>query len=295
MPFSFTCPHCGHETTVGDEYAGMSGPCSRCGKTITMPAASMPTRGAPAKQSSGFGCVLVLLVGFVVAVIVIGILIALLLPAVTSARGAARRMQCTNNLKVLAIAMHNYHDQHKTFPPAYIPDENGDPMHSWRVLMLPYIEEQWLYNQYDFDEPWDGPNNSLLHNEIVSAFRCPSSEDGDPTSTSYVMIVGPDTISDGPNGSPIGTITDGTSNTIMLVEVPDSGVHWLEPRDMPVSNLDGGVAAGPAAGGLLMGSRHEGGCNVAMCDGSVHFMSESTPTQQLKALATKNDGERIRP
>ncbi len=77
-----------------------------------------------------------------------------------------------HNIRDLSMALHYYHAQHGSFPPAYIADENGNPMHSWRVLILPYIEERDLYDQYDFDEPWDGPNNSLLHDKVVDLFNC---------------------------------------------------------------------------------------------------------------------------
>ncbi|MEZ6114117.1 MAG: DUF1559 domain-containing protein [Pirellulaceae bacterium] len=88
----------------------------------------------------------------------------MLLPAVQTAREAARRSQCSSNLKQIELALHNYHDTFKSFPPAYIADANGRPMHSWRVLILPFMEQRELYDQCRFDEPWDGPNNQL-HSE----------------------------------------------------------------------------------------------------------------------------------
>ena len=115
------------------------------------------------------------LIELLVVIAIIAILVALLLPAVQQAREAARRTQCKNNLKQIGIALHSYHDVYKTFPPAYIPDEDGKPMHSWRVLILPFIEQQALYEQYDFNEPWDGPNNSQLANVVISVYQCPSS------------------------------------------------------------------------------------------------------------------------
>ena len=102
-----------------------------------------------------------LLTAFLVVILGCGC-IGLLLPAFSSAREAARRMQCLNNLKQIALALHNYHDVYGVFPPAYIPDAQGKPKHSWRVLILPFLEEQGTYEKYDFDEPWDGPNNRAL-------------------------------------------------------------------------------------------------------------------------------------
>ncbi len=101
-------------------------------------------------------------------------LICLLLPGISFAREAARRAQCTNNIKQLAFALHNYHDAYGQFPPAFVPDQDGRPIHSWRVLILPFIEQQGLYQQYEFAEPWDGPNNRRLLSQIPSLYRCPS-------------------------------------------------------------------------------------------------------------------------
>src|SRR6476620_4852071 len=97
-------------------------------------------------------------------------------PAVDmGSREAARRMQCSNNLHNIAIALQNYHDDHGSFPPAYIAAADGKPMHSWRVLLLPYLDREDLYAKYRFDEPWDGPNNSQLHGQALKVFLCSSS------------------------------------------------------------------------------------------------------------------------
>src|SRR5262245_15742705 len=93
-----------------------------------------------------------------------------LLPIGRYSPEAARRMQCSNHLKQIGLALQNYHDTFGSFPPAYIADSKGQPIHSWRVLILPFIEQRQLYDKYRFDEPWDGPNNSNLHGEIVEVF-----------------------------------------------------------------------------------------------------------------------------
>ena len=149
MPIQFSCPHCGAETNVTDEYAGQTGPCGQCGKTITIPAAGGgPGRpyAPPARKTSGAPVLVIVLVAALVGVVLCGgILTALLLPAIQAAREAARRASCSNNLKQINLALLNYENAHKCFPPAYIPDEDGTPMHSWRVLILPYLEQNALY------------------------------------------------------------------------------------------------------------------------------------------------------
>jgi len=294
MPIPFTCPHCGHQTDVDEQYAGQTGPCALCGRTITVP----PVTGAPGAyrppSKSSAGPIILIVAAVVVLVVVVvcgGILAALWLPTVGTAREAARRSMCTNNLKQIGVAMHIYHDRWKCFPAAVRTDEDGQPMRSWRVAILPFVEQAPLYDQYDFSQPWNGPNNSALQSTSISAYRCPS--DGDPTSTetSYVMIVGKDTIGGEPGEAVrIADISDGTSNTILAIEVGASGIHWMEPRDVTVEEAVT-FLTDPAASPFEQ--VHLGGANVLLADGSVRFMSESTDPQTLRALLTRNDGQAV--
>ncbi|MFZ1936339.1 MAG: DUF1559 domain-containing protein [Thermoguttaceae bacterium] len=143
MSINFTCPYCGATTEAADEYAGRTGPCARCGKTITIPlpgGMSPPTDAdRPPRRGLGAGWIALIVAVAAVPVVLVcgGILLALLLPGVQSVREVARRTQCENNLKQIAVAMLSYENRYGCFPPAYIPDKNGKPMHSWRVLILP--------------------------------------------------------------------------------------------------------------------------------------------------------------
>ena len=299
MPIPFTCPHCGHQTSVDEQYAGQTGPCASCGKAITVPpVAGAPAAYRPPKESSAGPIILIVLALVLVVVVVCGgILAALLLPAVGAAREgareAARRSMCTNNLKQIGLAIHNYHDTYTCLPAAVLTDEDGQPMRSWRVAILPFVEQAPLYDQYDFSEPWNGPNNSALQGASVPAYRCPS--DGDPTATetSYVMIVGKGTIGGEPNERVrIADIRDGTSNTIMAIEVGASRIHWMEPRDVTVEEAVT-FLTDPAASPFEQ--VHVGGANVLLADGSVRFVSESTDPETLRALLTRDDGQAISP
>jgi len=292
MPIAFTCPHCGLQTSVAEQYAGQTGPCAGCGKMVTIPPLAGGPPFAPPRSTSG-PAVAVIVVVAVLGVFVIcgGILIALLLPAVQAAREAARRAQCNNNLKQIALAFHNYHDVYKCFPPAVITDKDGKPMRSWRVAILPYMEQQALYNRYNFKEPWDGPNNRLLAGTVVPTYRCPSDAGSNPTETNYVMITGKGTIGGLPNEIVgLKDITDGASNTILVVEVTGTGINWMEPKDLTLEELSLRLNDGSGKG---IGSRHPGGANVALADGSVRFISASLDPETLRRLIIRNDDQAV--
>jgi prepilin-type processing-associated H-X9-DG protein len=220
--------------------------------------------------------------------------ILLLLPFVSHGGGAARRVQCSNNLKQIGLALHNYHDIYGRFPPAYVADADGRRLYSWRVLILPFIEQKPLYDQFRLDEPWDSPANLPLSQTEIYVFCCPSDEaSGTPASpgmTNYLAIVGPWTMWPEAASRSFADFTDGMSNSLAVVEVRDSGIHWAEPRDLHVDQMTRGV--NPAAGqGISSG--HEGGANVLIADGSVRFLKSDTPAATLEALLSIAGGEKI--
>jgi hypothetical protein len=222
-----------------------------------------------------------------VALLIVLVLVALFLPAIQQPHSGPRH-PCTNNLKRIGLALQNYHDEYKGFPPAYISDENGRPMHSWRVLILPYVERNDLYQQYNFDEPWNGPNNRRLAEMMPDVFRCPNSK-ADDNETSYVAVVGPETVWPGDKRVRLHDVHDGTSKTMMLVEIADSGINWLEPRDLPFEQAALGI--NPPHTKLSVSSGHPGGASFLSCDGSVHFLSDDIPPETLRALLTRDGGE----
>ena len=220
-----------------------------------------------------------------------GVAVALLLPAVQAAREAARRMQCSNNMKQLGLAMHMYHDTRKTFPPAYTVDKNGNPLHSWRVLILPFIEQNALYSQIRLDEPWDSEYNSQFHDAMIAAFQCPSNRYVEPgANCCYTAVIGKDTVfPPGGKGISMGAISDGTSNTIMFAERLGP-VCWMDPTSEVT------LEAVLEQGGINedfygLGSHHTGGINAAFCDGSVQFLSEYIDLEILESLLKRNDGK----
>ena len=291
MPIQFTCPHCGAESNVADQYAGRTGPCSSCGNAITIP---NHARALDSKESSGS----MTLVSVLVTVGVVVLLTALLIRATTSHPRGARRAQCMNHTKQIVLALHCYHDTHKTFPPAYTTDENGKPMHSWRVLILPFIEETGDWERYDYDQPWDSPHNLAVAETIPGFYQCPSSSSSS-TDTNYMVITGPGTLFEGTEAKTMRHMArDGISNTAIVVEVAESGVLWTQPIDVdieafargkvsPEDNLQtAGVSVAPS-------SYHPGIIVVGFADGRVDTVSEETDPKVLRAMATISGGEPI--
>jgi hypothetical protein len=223
------------------------------------------------------------------------ILVPCLLSMIDSAghRTASQRSQCKNNMKQIGLALHNYADMYGSFPPAYIADENGRPMHSWRVLILLFLDEAPLYSQYRFDEPWDGPNNSKLASTILAVFNCPSDDHGGTgntsTMTNYVAIVGPETAWPDGGAATIHDISDGTSSTLQVVEVANSGIHWMEPRDLHVVQMAPTVNAKAGQG---ISSRHTGGAHGLIADGAVRFVPERVSVDDLRAWLTAHAGDK---
>ena len=288
MAISFTCPQCGTTTAVEESFAGQSGPCASCGATVTIPGAAALAR-PPSGGSSATKVVVIVLATCVIGLMVCGGgLAALLYPAIQAARTAAARVQSMNNLKQIGIAFHNYHLVHGKLPPAYIPDEDGQPMHSWRVLLLPYLEQQAIHDRYDFDEPWDSPTNLAVTDVYLPIYY--SSNDRS-NGCSYFVIDVPGGVFDGSKATKFDQVADGLSNTIMVVEVTGSNQHWAEPTDLGPQALS--IPINGAKNGTAISSNRDATALVLMGDGSVISLDESTTQAALQAMATMADGQAI--
>jgi hypothetical protein len=277
--------------------------CPACAEQIPSGVATCPHCGvgvhdsAPRDVSSNRGrkpwstTIIIAVVGVVVG----GILLlccgfftlpALLLPAVQQAREAARRTQCLNNLKQIGLALQNYHDVYSTFPPAYMADAAGKPMHSWRVLILPFLGEEQLYSEYDFSEPWDGPNNSRLLARMPHVYVCPSDPTGGGnTNTAYAGVFGEPCVFRGAFAVRLADITDGTANTLLVGEADQAGIPWMKPEDIDVTKHPN---LGDSGG---FSSHHAGGVNFVLCDGSARFIPLDVNAETLKAIFTRNGNE----
>ena len=286
MAIAYSCPHCSKQFSVAEQYAGQTGPCAACGKPITIPMAGYayaPKAGAAAAAGGGIAVVAIVLV--VMLVLCAGVGLALLLPAVQAAREAASRSQSSNNLKQIGLALHNYHDVYGAFPPAVVTDASGKPLYSGRVLLLPYLEQNNLYQAFNKDEPWDSPNNRMISQTPIRTFMDPSSPERPATAgkTDYLFVTGQGTIFEAGKNTKLMQITDGTSNTILCIEVKNSGVNWAEPRDFDASQ--------PVP---LPPGNHPNVNIVLFADGSVRTLSQSAASPPLvRQISSKDGGEAV--
>lgn len=216
-----------------------------------------------------------------------------LLPGLFQSPEPGRRSGCTNNLKQIGIALANYHEAYKTYPPGYLADSDGKPKHSWRVLLLPFFEDPEilaLAKQYDFREPWNGPHNRLLTDKMPIVYRCPSDVENSDKAN-YVAVVGESTAWPAPAARRIRDLVDGTSTTISVVEVVDSDISWMEPRDLTFEQAGLGINRPGSQPGIR--SRHGGGAQFLFCDGSVHYLNNEIPHDTLQKLLTATGGEEV--
>ncbi len=233
------------------------------------------------------------------------VLVGLLLPAIQQAREAARRTQSSNNLKQLALAMHNYHDVHRGFPAGAHPNEKlkADKRFSWLARILPYMEQNGLYEQLDFEEAWDDESNRRFVQTNVNTLQNPGLVPGVPGQTHYAGLAGVG--EDGPRlaanhkragvfadnrRTRIRDIRDGTSNTAMIAEVKEKLGSWAAGGNAtyrPITQKP--YINGPDG----IGGPYRGGANFAFADGSVRFISENIDPEVFEALNTINGGEVI--
>jgi hypothetical protein len=202
-------------------------------------------------------------------------------------REVAQRSASFNNLKQIGIAMHNYHDTYLAFPTAAIYSKDGKPLLSWRVAILPYIEEQPLYNEFHLDEPWDSAHNKKLLDRMPRIYRHPRARPKDAHSTYYQVFTGKGAVFEGKKGLNLGQLTngDGTTYTLLVVEGAE-GVPWTKPADL-VFDPDKPL---PRVGGHFRGASP-----FLFADGSVRSLPDRIKEKTLRALITWNGAEVIDP
>lgn len=257
------------------------------------------------------------MVELLVVITIIGILISLLLPAVQSAREAARRIGCCSNLHQIGIGLHNYHNAHACFPPGGIEPTHlmsGGRQYAWSALLLPCIEQQTLFESIDFSMPSYSPVNSQAAAKIVSTYLCPSTRRDSPLvhgrgAANYGGLYG-EAIPPNPTGGSwiaengvmvydraysIADILDGTSNTLVIAE----DCQWQDGQwinGLNIFDQKYAINYEPSNPRFLeneIRSDHPGGANGLFCDGSVRFLQETLQLRTLEAIITRAGGEII--
>lgn len=220
----------------------------------------------------------------VIAVVPAGVATAIM-PMRYSPRPVATRASSMNQMKQITLGLLTYENAQGVYPPAYTTDKNGKPLLSWRVLILPYLDQKGLYDEFHLDEPWDSPHNKTLINRMPPIYRSASSRVYSLEKTCFQTVRGKNTIFSGAKGTRIASVTDGTSNTIMMVEVPDAkAVIWTKPDDFEYDDelpIQGLVGLQPNS--FLAG----------FADGSVRSIPSSIKSETLKDLFIQNDGKPI--
>jgi len=230
------------------------------------------------------------------------VLYIVMLPPISVAFEAAARTQCRNNLKVIGLALHDYHVVYGCFPPACVADEDGTPMHSWRVLILPFLECKDLYKRYNMDEPWNGPTNRMLVDEIPDIYQCPSCYWCEPTpKTTYLAVVGARTMWPKDSARQLDEVEDPAELTLMVVEAATKEVNWMEPRDL---RFEEAVRVLEDTEEIRDNFRrddhfffyentptsHPGGRQGLFADGTVLFLLHGLPASRTGQLLTIDDG-----
>jgi RNA polymerase sigma factor (sigma-70 family) len=198
-------------------------------------------------------------------------------------QAAMRHQQSINNLKQIGLALHNYHDTYKRFPAPAIYDKNGKALLSWRVTILPFLEQNHLYQRFRLDEPWNSPHNKELLKEMPPLYAPVGEANPAAGKTYYQAFVGPHAGFESGKKLRLFEFTDGTSNTLWVVEA-GSPVPWTKPEDLPFA-ADKPL---PKLGGLFGGNFH-----ALWVDGSVSFLSRDAAKQELRAAITRDGGEVI--
>ncbi len=184
------------------------------------------------------------------------------------------------------MAMHNYDSVHGRLPPAVVYGEDGTPLHSWRVLVLPYIEQERLYKQFRLDEPWDSPHNTQLLPRMPSIYVPPPGKVAllPPHHTVCHVFVGKGAAFEGREGLNLQTdFPDGTCNTFLVVEAGPP-VPWTKPQDLPHD---------PEQPLPDLRCLFSYGFRAALADGTTRWVCKETSKETLRAAITRNGQEAL--
>ncbi len=302
MTYLFTCPHCQTQTLVEEQFSGQAGECVMCGQKIQLPhfASNSSQQGVSTgdsqTQTRSARSTNQLIRWVAAATISLVALAAIVMLIVRYGGQSMQTMQanrmrgmCIQNLETIANAMRAYAKDYGSFPPPARLAPDGTPLHSWRVLLLPYLNQRELFEKFRLDEPWSSQHNQALVFDMPDVYRSPGAILVTGVESHYSMIVGQGTLF--PANGPLGPtdVVDGWDRTLLLVEVatPTSlSNQWTDPGELDISRISNAVAS-------QIGGNHEGGAVVVTVDGRGHFLRDSIEPSVLQALVTPSGNEGI--
>jgi hypothetical protein len=206
-------------------------------------------------------------------------LLLLCAPATVDRSGPRRGDPCLVNLKVIGMAFLAYEQANGSLPPAFTADSNGKPLHGWRTLILPYLDQSQLYGAFKLDRPWNDPANKQPAQVLIPWFRCPK-EQSLTTQTSYLAVVGPNTAWPGSTARKLSDFKN-PSKTILVIEVANSGIQWAEPRDLQIGDLTAGENT--PGDNLRVSSPHRG-INAVFADGHLETFRNDIDPKTLAGM-----------
>lgn len=227
--------------------------------------------------------------GWFLGISAVSLAVGLIVPAYLKAREARERSRCVENLRAIGAALLQYERRWGTLPPAATFAPDGRPLLSWRVLILPELGHAALAREFRADEPWDSPHNRALLGRMPAVFGCPASR-GEPGMTTYLGIHGPQALFEGREGVAIATVTDGTSQTLLIAE-SSWAAPWTKPVDHEYAPLN--LSAPDTAPLPALGSPHGEGYNGVFGDGATRFLRRSLREETLRGIITRDGGEAI--
>ncbi len=243
--------------------------------------------GAEQKQPQQRRRVLRHLLRFLIAIALLAILVGLFFPADRRVPNAARRTQCAHNLEEIGYALNLYREAHGRLTPAFTVDYQGNPLHSWRTLILPFLKEVDRFESIDLSKPWNHPSNQHAFDaKTPSAFRCRSANLPDGQ-TNYVSLLAPNSVICKKQSASLEDVLDDHGKTLLVIELPQSHtVHWMSPED---SDLESFLSATSVAK-----SAHSSGYNAVFYNAQVRLLPNEKITEEVLgamiSCAGKDDG-----
>ncbi|WP_207396221.1 DUF1559 family PulG-like putative transporter [Bremerella alba] len=220
-----------------------------------------------------------------VVAILLFLIVMLVLPNFSRSRTVARRYATQNRLKSIGLALHNYHDTYDMLPPAYVVNAEGEPLYSWRVLLLPFLEEKELYEQFDLEKPWWSDHNRALLDKMPTVYASPFSsgsteEEGKTPYRAVVDTHEQRTVLRPTEGRPFKDVSDGLSNSVMAIGDPSRLVEWTKPEDIAPLDL---LALTP------IGENEMHGILILNGDGRVRFIGEQNRSELVGLIYCEDE------